>query len=408
MRRTRMKPDPDSLAINQKALISRRTAGLLLGCCLIDPAKVFASTSPLTDDIVARSQLSTGDLARLSNVFAKARRGEPITLGAIGGSITAGAFATTKQNSYPGRLLGWWREQFPRCEIRMVNAGVGGTGSMYGALRAGKDLLSSRLDFVVIEFAVNDNWTDGEAFEGLVRQILAQPNQPAVLLLFMMWKNGGNDQEMQARVGAHYHLPMVSFRDALWPEMAAGRLKWSDYIVDSVHPNDAGHAAAASFITTMCGNALKAPFAGETSVATSLPSPLSTDAFQHVRWRDATALDPLENDGWRTAFDAQGLQAWNSAKSQGRISFEWSGSGLVAVFDHLPHDLRRVRFRIDEAPFQTLDGLNQPKRAIIVLAQNLAPGRHMVELVDDGEGSGAAGQVSLLGIGSIGVKDDQR
>jgi hypothetical protein len=290
----------------------------------------------------------------------------------------------------------------------MVNAGVGGTGSMYGALRAGKDLLSSTPDFVVIEFAVNDNWTDGEAFEGLVRQILAQPNQPAVLLLFMMWKNGGNDQEMQARVGAHYHLPMVSFRDALWPEMMAGHLKWSDYIVDTVHPNDAGHAAAASFITTMCNNALKAARTGETRVATPLPSPLSTDAFQHVRWRDAAALDPLENDGWRTAFDDQGIQAWNSAKSQGPISFEWSGSGLVAVFGNLPHDLHRVRFRLDGAPFQTLDALNQPKRAIIVLAQNLVPGRHSVELVDDGGGSSAAGQLSLIGIGSIGVRDDQR
>ncbi len=108
----------------------------------------------------------------------------------------------------------------------------------------------------MVEFAVNDNWTDGEAFEGLVRQILAQPNSPAVLLLFMMWEKGGNDQEMQSKVGAHYRMPMVSFRDAIWPEIEAGRLKWSDYIVDTVHPTDAGHAAAARFITAMCDTAL--------------------------------------------------------------------------------------------------------------------------------------------------------
>ena len=102
----------------------------------------------------------------------------------------------------------------------MINAGLGGTGSMYGALRAGRDLLAGLPDFVVVEFAVNDNWTDGEAFEGLVRQILAQPNSPAVLLLFMMWEKGGNDQEMQSIVGAHYLLPMVSFRDAIWPRAA--------------------------------------------------------------------------------------------------------------------------------------------------------------------------------------------
>src|ERR1700730_5301262 len=277
-----MKPGLDTLTINQKALISRRTAGLLLGSCLVDPAKVLASINPLTNEIVARSQASTGDLGRLINVFAKALRGEPITLGVIGGSITAGAFATTEKNSYSGRLLSWWRERFPRCEISMINAGVGGTGSMYGALRVGKDLLSRMPDFVVVEFAVNDNWTDGEAFEGLVRQILDQPNLPALLLVFMMWEKGGNDQEMQANIGAHPRLPMVSFRDALWPETQAGRLDWSEYIVDNVHPTDVGHAAAARFITTMCESALNASPTGNSSAASPLPSPLYSDAFQHV------------------------------------------------------------------------------------------------------------------------------
>jgi GDSL-like Lipase/Acylhydrolase family len=404
-----MKPGLDTLALNQKALISRRTAGLLLGCCLVDPAKVLASVTPLTDAIVARSQVSTGDLGRLIKVFAKALRREPITLGVIGGSITVGAFATTEENSYSGRLLSWWRERFPRCEIRMINAGVGGTGSMYGALRAARDLLSRMPDFVVVEFAVNDNWTDGEAYEGLVRQILAQPNLPAVLLLFMMWEKGGNDQAMQEKVGAHYHLPMVSFRDALWPEMATGHLKWSDYIVDTVHPTDAGHAAAACFITTMCNNALKAALAGKSGGANPLPSPLYTDAFQQVRWRDAAALDPVKNEGWRLVFGEKGIPAWNSAKTRGRISFDWSGTGLVAVFADPPYDLRRVRFSIDGAPFQTLDALDQPNRAIVVLAQDLAPGRHIVELarVDDGD-STAVQEVNVLGIGSLGVENDQR
>lgn len=181
----------------------------------------------------------------------------------------------------------------------MISAGLGGTGSMYGALRAGRDLLSNLPDFVVVEFAVNDNWTDGEAFEDLVRQILAQPNFPAVLLLFMMWEKRGNDQEIQSKVGAHYRLPTVSFRDAIWPEMEADRLKWSEYIVDNVHPTDAGHVAAARFITTMCDTALNAAPTGKSGSLSPFPAPLYTDAFQHVGWRDAATLDPIENDGWR-------------------------------------------------------------------------------------------------------------
>ncbi|MGD0846545.1 GDSL-type esterase/lipase family protein [Bradyrhizobium sp.] len=397
-------------ATSRKMLLSRRTAAFLLGSCLVGPAEVFASNRPLTDEIVARSQLSTGDLARLSNVFAKARRGEPITLGVIGGSITVGAFATTAQNSYSGRLLAWWRERFPRCDIKLINAGLGGTGSMYGALRAQKDLLSNLPDFVVVEFAVNDNWTDAEAFEGLVRQILDQPNFPAVLLLFMMWEKGGNDQEMQAKVGAHYRLPMVSFRDALWPEMAAGHLKWSDCIVDDVHPTDAGHAAAARFITTMCDTALNAALAGKSGTISPLPPPLYSAAFQHVGWRDATELDPIENQGWRRVVDDKNVPAWDCPRAAGRVSFDWSGSGIVVVFAEPPGDLRRIQFCIDGAAFQTLDALKQPKRQLFVLARNLAPGRHTVELAcaNDEGASNAAATVRLLGIASIGVTDDQR
>jgi lysophospholipase L1-like esterase len=395
---------------SQSTLLSRRTAALLLGSFLVGPAKAFAATSPLTNETVARSQLSMGDSARLANVFARAERGESITIGVIGGSITAGAFATAPENNYAGRLLAWWRQRFPRCAVTLINAGLGGTGSMYGALRARKDLLSSLPDFVVVEFAVNDNWTDGEAFEGLVRQILAQPNFPAVLLLFMMWEKGGNDQEMQAKVGAHYRLPMVSFRDALWPEMAAGRIKWSDYIADNVHPTDAGHAAAARFITVMCDTLLNTPLTSGAATISPLPPPLYTDAFQYVGWRDASDLDPIENQDWSLVFDEKNVPAWECPRAGGRIAFNWSGSGAVAVFSEPPADLHRIQFRIDGAALQTLDVLKQPKRQLFVLAQNLAPGRHTVELVfaNAEEASGAAGAVRLLGIAGIGVPADER
>ena len=391
--------------VAQRHFISRRAA-LLLGACVFAPSRILAARSDrLTSDIVARSQLSTGDLRRLAKVITKARRGEPIKLGVIGGSITVGAIASNPANSYSGLLLAWWRERFPKCEIDLINAGVGGTGSMYGALRAGRDLLAGRPDLVVIEFAVNDNWTDGEAYEGLVRQVLAQPNQPAVILLFMMWERGGNDQEMQAKVGTHYNLPMVSFRDAMWPEMAAGRLKWSDYIIDTVHPNDAGHAAAARFLTAMCETTMNAVTATAFNADDPLPPPLRSDAFQQVGWRDAADLVPVENEGWRQTVDDKSKPVWVGTAGSGRISFDWWGSGLVAVFARAPDDRNRLRVCVDGASFQTLDASIQPRRGIIILAEGLACGPHTLELVpvDDGGKPGTADDgVHLVGLGSIG------
>jgi lysophospholipase L1-like esterase len=390
--------------VPQRHLISRRAAALLLGSCMLAPSRIMASTPDrLTSDIVARSQLSTGDLGRLAKVFANAARGEPIKLGVIGGSITVGAIASNPANSYSGLLLTWWQKRFPRCEIDLINAGVGGTGSMYGALRAGRDLLSGTPDLVVIEFAVNDNWTDGEAYEGLVRQVLAQPNQPAAILLFMMWERGGNDQEMQAKVGRHYDLPMVSFRDAMWPEMAAGRMKWSDYIVDTVHPNDAGHAGAARFLTAMCETGMNA--VTTKTLNADEPPPLHSDAFQLVDWRDAVDLVPVGNEGWRQSVDDKNRPIWVATPRAGRISFDWFGTGLVAVFARAPDDLNRLRVCVDGAAFQTLDASIQPRREIIILAEGLAPGRHTVELValdDVGKPGTADDGVRLVGLGSIG------
>jgi hypothetical protein len=180
--------------------------------------------------LFAHSLVSPGNPARLQYALAEARRGEPVTVGVIGGSITAGAGANQSERRYGDRVVAWWRQTFPKATVRFVNAGIGATGSDYGALRAKRDLLSHHPDFVVVEYAVNDPNTQAaaESLEGLIRQVLREPNQPAVVLLFTMNQDGGNAQEWQSKVGRHYDLPMVSFRDALWPEIKARRTKWSE------------------------------------------------------------------------------------------------------------------------------------------------------------------------------------
>lgn len=104
-------------------------------------------------DIAALSRsalVATGDTARIQRVLARARRGEPMTMAVIGGSITAGAMASAPTNSYGNRVADWWRQAFPKAEIKFVNAGIGATGSDYGAFRARRDLLSHRPDFVIV------------------------------------------------------------------------------------------------------------------------------------------------------------------------------------------------------------------------------------------------------------------
>jgi acyl-CoA thioesterase-1 len=90
--------------------------------------------------------------------LAKARRGEEICVAAIGGSITAGGLQTKDpKNRYIARVADWFTKTFPKAKVRFVNAGIGGTNSLYGAMRVQRDVLSKKPDLVIVEYAVNDN-----------------------------------------------------------------------------------------------------------------------------------------------------------------------------------------------------------------------------------------------------------
>jgi hypothetical protein len=110
----------------------------------------------LKEAILKRSLVAPGDAAPLSRVFAKAERGEKLVVGVIGGSITQGAKATKPEKRYPNVMAQWWRDQYPKTEVTLVNAGIGATGSNYGALRVQRDLLSKNPDFVIVEYSCND------------------------------------------------------------------------------------------------------------------------------------------------------------------------------------------------------------------------------------------------------------
>lgn len=48
-------------------------------------------------------------------------------------------------------------------------------------------------------------------------------------------------QDIHKEIGTAYDLPMVSYKNAVYPEVAAGTLAWDDISPDNIHPNDAGH-----------------------------------------------------------------------------------------------------------------------------------------------------------------------
>ena len=90
------------------------------------------------------SVMSTGNNARLKKVIDRARNGEQITLATIGGSITEGAGASTYQECWASRLSVRFGTDFGAgsgANVRLVNAGVGGTPSPFGYMRYQREIV---------------------------------------------------------------------------------------------------------------------------------------------------------------------------------------------------------------------------------------------------------------------------
>ena len=199
------------------------------------------------------SVMSTGNNARLKKVIDRARSGEQITLATIGGSITEGAGASRYNECWAYRFC----ESFGKAygtdggtNVHLVNAGVGGTPSPFGYMRYNREIVGrvpaedadGLPDVVVIEFSVND-WqepTNHRCYESMVKEILEAPNEPAVILLFAVFRNGFNLQDDLKKIGYNYGLTMVSIKDGFYGHIGK-KIKPEGFFADEYHPTSLGH-----------------------------------------------------------------------------------------------------------------------------------------------------------------------
>lgn len=209
----------------------------------VDPSVPVNLEEGVTDKMYGRAIMNEGNQARIAAAMKKAQNGEEITVGVIGGSITQGSLASSPANCYASKFNDWWVNKFPNAKVNFVNAGIGGTNSYLGVHRVDDQLLAYNPDVVIVEFSVNDGdkVMNRYSYDSLVRKILGHSTNPAVMLLFTTMEDGTSLQDVHKEIGAAYNLPMISYHDVVYPEVAAGTLAWKDISPDNIHPNDAGH-----------------------------------------------------------------------------------------------------------------------------------------------------------------------
>ena len=239
-------------------------------------------------EALKESVVSAGNNLRLKNVIERAQKGEQITIGTVGGSITEGALASSYEECWAMRFAARFGETYGTDgggNVTLVNSGVGGTPSPFGYMRYGRDILArvpesdpdGYPDLVVIEYAVND-WaepTGCRCYESMVKEILSQPNRPAVILLFSARNDGWNVQNELQKIGERYDLLMVSVRDGLYKHLDRDFPKKSFY-KDEYHPNSTGHAMMADAMMAAVADAAAAETA-ETDIDLSVKPVYGTD-----------------------------------------------------------------------------------------------------------------------------------
>lgn len=233
--------------------------------------------------------VNRGNWNRIKKVMERAKAGEKLTLGFLGGSITQGSLSSTPETCYAYLVYEWWKKTFPEGEFVYVNAGIGGTTSQFGAARCESDLLQYKPDFVIVEFSVNDENNDFflETYEGLIRKIYGNGEKPAVLIVHnVCYDTGTNAQEKHLQIGKHYDIPCVSMKETIYPLLESGELKNREITPDDLHPNDKGHSLVSQVITFFLER-VYGDLEHKEEEENTFPEPLTENGFEHsVRFQN--------------------------------------------------------------------------------------------------------------------------
>ena len=351
-----------------------------------DPALNAEAAASLSTGQCERAILEMGDLARLQRVLAKAKRGEPVTVGIIGGSVTQGAGASSAMTrGYAALFANWWKLTFPKSKLTYVNAAIGGTGSLFGTHRIERDLLGSQPELVIVEFSINDDDTEqlGQMYEGVMRQILRKPWQPAAIS-FTVWGGAGHighPSTWHEKVARHYALPMVSARVAVSPEIQDGQLKLEELMADVIHPNDRGHRVLAATLIYYFEQVLGAlPDDAKIPAPGPVPGPVLTDRFEQASIVPAWQLQVTQAKDY-----TRYLGKWCGGFKDSELTFKFTGAGTVTIgFERSStRQMAQAEVRVDGGAPVLLDaawGLSFSMEQYLEVAANLPHGKHTVTL----------------------------
>jgi acyl-CoA thioesterase I len=341
--------------------------------------------------------------------FDKLRAGAPVTVAYLGGPITAGAGASApEKTSYRAIVTEWLRKHYPKSEITELNAAINNTGvsggSLYGALRARRDVIAYKPDLLFVEFAVNDTNENEipakKAIEGLLRQLLVVAQPPEVVMLYATSAKRGVHTEWHDAIASHYQVPSIDMQDRVWAMVDGGKIKLAEFWPgasrpaaswkDSVPPSDAGHKLYADFITSFLAEQerLKA-----SPIPRNLPPPLVSDEMNYGEFKAVVEIKPQRGSArerganWRVeASNDRALpsELLVSDRPGAQVEYYFDGA-VIGVSYRTGPDGGIIECLIDgkpaPPPLSRIDTFNRvPQLGARIIAGGLGPGEHKLTI----------------------------
>jgi acyl-CoA thioesterase I len=365
--------------------------------------------------------------------FDKLRNGAPVTIAYMGGAITAGAGASApEKTSFRALVTDWLRKRYPKSEVTELNSAINNTGasggSLYGALRARRDVIAYKPDMVFVEFAVNDTNENEipikKAVEGLLRQLLVVAQPPEVAMLYATIAQRGVHAEWHDAIAAHYQVPSIDLQDQVWAMIDGGKIKsaefWpgaprqSSFWKDSAPPSDAGHKLYADFIISFLTEQEKLK---STPILRNLPPPLVSDEMNYGEFKAIVEIKPQRGSGarerganWRVESSADRAlpsELLVSGKAGAQVEYYFDGAVIGVSFRAGP-DGGIVECLIDgkpaPPPLSRIDTYSRtPHLGARITTGALGPGEHKLTIRVTGEKNPkSSGNIVRLGYLLIG------
>jgi lysophospholipase L1-like esterase len=189
--------------------------------------------------------------------LAKLEAGDPVTMAAIGDSLTCGWMARKGYIDFLEDLL---REKYPGSRFSIIASGVPGDTADFGLYRVETDVLHQAPDCVFVQYAINDAGYGftvaqfGNNIQGIIAKIRRAGDADIVLVTSGHIGDLGESHfaeeyyEQLEALGAANGLPVARVH-AYWKEQIAAGVDFRSLVqYDQVHPTVAGYRIMAEAI----------------------------------------------------------------------------------------------------------------------------------------------------------------